>query len=182
MTQRPNASTLGIMLLLCVGGALGCATGTSMLKPKFFTSEIEQERRLPRETAQVASDPMLASATNTATESRDASGSMAGVDPASHIRPIRPSAGRPGSYSESYSVARTPSMIGPQFIDPSSQTTHTEGACCGNTHGPYRPMFPNRIGGRLMACKGGCQAPHEGPCPQVPCGPQCEEQIGRAHV
>lgn len=37
-------------------------------------------------------------------------------------------------------------------------------------------MFPNRIGGRLMACKGGCQAPHAGPCPQGPCGPQCEEQ------
>ena len=180
MTQRPNASTLGIMLLLCVGGTLGCATGTSMLKPKFLTSEVEQERRLPREIGQVASDPMLASATNTATdtasESRDASDSISRVDPASHIRPIRPSAGRPGSYSESYSVARTPSMIGPQFIDPSSQTTHTEGACCGNSHGPYRPMFPNRIGGRLMACKGGCQAPHEGPCPQGPCGPQCEEQ------
>ena len=180
MTQRPNASTLGIMLLLCVGGALGCATGTSMLKPKFLTSEVEQERRLPREMGQVASDPMLASATNTATdtasESRDASDSISRVDPASHIRPIRPSAGRTESYSESYSVARTPSMIGPQFIDPSSQTTHTEGACCGNTHGPYRPMFPNRIGGRLMACKGGCQAPHAGPCPQGPCGPQCEEQ------
>ena len=180
MTQRPNASTLGIMLLLCVGGTLGCATGTSMLKPKFLTSEVEQERRLPREIGQVASDPMLASATNSATnpasESRDASDSISRVDPASHIRPIRQSAGRPGSYSESYSVARTPSMIGPQFIDPSSQTTHTEGACCGNTHGPYRPMFPNRIGGRLMACKGGCQAPHEGPCPQGPCGPQCEEQ------
>ena len=180
MTQRPNASTLGIMLLLCVGGALGCATGTSMLKPKFFTSEVEQERRLPREMGQVPSDPLLASAantaTNTASESRDASDFISRVDPASHIRPIRPSAGRPGSYSESYSVARTPSMIGPQFIDPSSQTTHTEGACCGNTHGPYRPMFPNRIGGRLMACKGGCQAPHEGPCPQGPCGPQCEEQ------
>jgi len=180
MTQRPNASTLGIMLLLCVGGTLGCATGTSMLKPKFLTSEVEQERRLPREIGQVASDPMLASATNTATdtasESRDASDSISRVDPASHIRPIRQSAGRPGSYSESYSVARTPSMIGPQFIDPSSQTTHTEGACCGNSHGPYRPMFPNRIGGRLMACKGGCQAPHEGPCPQGPCGPQCEEQ------
>ena len=141
MTQRPNASTLGIMLLLSVGGALGCATGTSMLKPKFFTSEIEQERRLPRETVQVASDPMLATATNTATntatdsatESRAASDAMAGVDPASHIRPIRQSAGRPGSYSESYSesysVARTPSMVGPQFVDPSSQTTHTEGAC-----------------------------------------------------
>jgi len=180
MTQRPNASTHGIMLLLCVWGTLGCATGTSMLKPKFFTSEVEQERRLPREMGQVASDPMLASATNSATnpasESRDASDSISRVDPASHIRPIRQSAGRPGSYSESYSVARTPSMIGPQFIDPSSQTTHTEGACCGNTHGPYRPMFPNRIGGRLMACKGGCQAPHEGPCPQGPCGPQCEEQ------
>jgi len=180
MTQRPNASTLGIMLLLCVGGTLGCATGTSMLKPKFLTSEVEQERRLPREIGQVASDPMLASATNSATnpasESRDASDSISRVDPASHIRPIRQSAGRPGSYSESYSVARTPSMIGPQFIDPSSQTTHTEGACCGNSHGPYRPMFPNRIGGRLMACKGGCQAPHEGPCPQGPCGPQCEEQ------
>ena len=188
MTQRPNASTLGIMLLLSVGGALGCATGTSMLKPKFFTSEIEQERRLPRETVQVASDPMLAPATNTATntatdsatESRAASDAMAGVDPASHIRPIRQSAGRPGSYSESYSesysVARTPSMVGPQFVDPSSQTTHTEGACCGNAHGPYRPLFPNRIGGRLMACKGGCQVPHAGPCPQGPCEPQCEEQ------
>ena len=27
-----------------------------------------------------------------------------------------------------------------------------------------------------MACKGGCQVPHAGPCPQVPCEPQCEEQ------
>ncbi len=180
MTQRPNASTLAILLLLCVVGALGCATGTSMLKPKFFTSEIEQERRLPRDMGPVASDPILAPATNTATDSatdsRAASDAMVGVDPASHIRPIRPSAGRLENCSESYSVARAPSMIGPQFVDPSSQTTHTEGAYCGNAHGPYRPMFPNRIGGRLMACKGGCQVPHAGPCPQVPCEPQCEEQ------
>lgn len=206
MTHRPNASTLGVMLLLCVGSTLGCATGTSMLATG-STARVDRASRAK------------------------AVGPVQPGQPVQHLEPVQPSAAQPKSPKspESYAVARTPSMVGPQFVDPSAkvsgspyqtvghrraisgtplaglaspgqglpgqglpgqgagsgvavacepsgQAMQPEGACTCHAHGPYRPLFPNRIGGRLLACKGGCQVPHEGPCPEGPCQPDCELQ------
>ncbi|MFM8571641.1 MAG: hypothetical protein ACKOAU_08605, partial [Pirellula sp.] len=62
---------------------------------------------------------------------------------------------------------------------PSAQAIHNGSApldaCCPpKVHGPYRPMFPNRLGHGLLACKAGCKTPHEGPCPMGACEPDCE--------
>lgn len=143
------------------------------------------------------------------------SGSAAPIVAASHAQAVGQNK---ATGPESYAVPRTPSLVGPQFVEASATATgspyqtvghrrlvsgsqsfashsSTNGvtvecqpvsqgnpslsgpaeACCPpRIHGPYRPMFPNRIGHGLLACKGGCQVPHEGACPPGDCGPECE--------
>lgn len=51
---------------------------------------------------------------------------------------------------------------------------HEASCSCCNRGQAYRPLFPNRFG--LLACKSGCPTPHDGPCPEQACGPECEPQ------
>lgn len=56
-----------------------------------------------------------------------------------------------------------------------SHGSHGASCSCCNRGQAYRPLFPHRFGG-LLACKSGCPTPHEGPCPEQACGPECEPQ------
>ena len=51
---------------------------------------------------------------------------------------------------------------------------HAPSCSCCNRGQAYRPLFPHRFG--LLACKSGCPTPHDGPCPEQACGPECEPQ------
>ena len=51
---------------------------------------------------------------------------------------------------------------------------HEPSCSCCNRGQAYRPLFPHRFG--LLACKSGCPTPHDGPCPEQACGPECEPQ------
>lgn len=63
---------------------------------------------------------------------------------------------------------------GPNGAD-AAQGSHGASCGCCNRGQAYRPLFPHRFGG-LLACKSGCPTPHEGPCPEQACGPECEPQ------
>lgn len=185
MTRSPNAFLRGSMLapslcLLFLGGLVGCAT-----------DPMRERVRLPRDTTY---DSLISN------ESEQAS--TPGVVSASHnAENLRQAPEQP----ESYAVARTPSTVGPQYVDPAAPVTGSpyqmvghrrvvSGAASGSAsatfesngelaecqsssscvHGPYRPLFPNRLGTGLLACRGGCKVPHQGPCPQGACEPECE--------
>jgi uncharacterized repeat protein (TIGR01451 family) len=65
---------------------------------------------------------------------------------------------------------------GPNGADATHGHGSHEASCgCCNRGQAYRPLFPHRFGG-LLACKSGCPTPHEGPCPEQACGPECEPQ------
>lgn len=63
---------------------------------------------------------------------------------------------------------------GPNGSD-ASQGSHGASCGCCSRGQAYRPLFPHRFGG-LLACKSGCPTPHDGPCPEQACGPECEPQ------
>ena len=202
MTRRRNPTILGSVIALCLCGFFGCASSTAILKSSLSEQGSSRDRRLPRD-AQMPQQS--ASPTANAT-----SGSS--VVPASHM--AQPTAG-PHSQPESYAVPRTPSIAGPQYVDPAApvsgspyqtvghrrlasnavsgspaasfesngatvecqpngHATSGDACCPPGLHGPYRPLFPNRIGGGLLACRAGCKTPHQGPCPQGACEPECE--------
>ncbi|MFM2013888.1 MAG: hypothetical protein RLZZ396_2672 [Planctomycetota bacterium] len=185
MTRSRIAFQLGSMFApsLCViffACLAGCATDS-----------LHKDRRIPRDTSR---DPLVANESETA--------SAQAVAPASHTANISRQA---PEQPESYAVARTPSTLGPQYVDPAAPVTGSPyqtvghrrvvgGAASGSAnatfesngsvaecqpsgscvHGPYRPLFPNRLGTGLLACKAGCKVPHQGPCPQGACEPECE--------
>ncbi|MEI6525255.1 MAG: hypothetical protein WCP62_04450, partial [Planctomycetota bacterium] len=105
MTRRRNPTILGSVIALCLCGFFGCASSTAILKSSLSEQGSSRDRRLPRD-AQMPQQS--ASPTANAT-----SGSS--VVPASHM--AQPTAG-PQRQPESYAVPRTPSIAGPQYLDP----------------------------------------------------------------
>lgn len=195
MMRSPIAFQQRSMLAPCCCGLLfACLVGCA-------SDPMRDRVRLPRDTSR--DQVMLSESESASTQAvMPASYNPASHSAASHnLASSRQTTEQP----ESYAVARTPSTVGPQYVDPATPAAGSpyqmvghrrvlSGSASGSAsatyesagavaecqpsgscvHGPYRPLFPNRLGAGLLACRAGCKVPHEGPCPQGACEPECE--------